>query len=188
MDTFAFGFALFLHIIFFAIAFGAVAVVDSAGLLWMVKKRTVRLGSVLRVADITQPLIWIGFLGLIGSGTFMQIQIGHVGEATVLKLGLVLAAGVNGFVLHRLKKALSRLDPDLSFSDLGPVLFQLMLATTVSQVSWWGAAVIGFLHAYERAAVPLPLGPEIILPLFYGVWVVLGLIVTIRPTTMWRNA
>lgn len=50
---------LFIHLISLIVGFGSVIVIDTFGFLWLLKK--VKLTFVNRVANVTQPLIWIGW-------------------------------------------------------------------------------------------------------------------------------
>jgi len=61
--------AIFVHIVSFIIGFGAVIVIDSFGLLWLLKKT--KLAFVMNVAGVTQKLIWLGWIGLVASGSAM---------------------------------------------------------------------------------------------------------------------
>ncbi|MBP9686991.1 MAG: hypothetical protein KBD66_04300 [Candidatus Doudnabacteria bacterium] len=164
--------ALFLHVVSFAISFGSMIVVDCAGLLWLTGSRGFRLGRVLRVADITQPLIWLGFVGLIASGVYMQWEIGKVDTSSIIKFGLVGALGVNGVVLHLLKKAFSEFPEEATPHEAKRYIPAMAVATAISQVGWWGAAIIGFTHAYIRDAVASPVSPVVSLCLFYGLWII----------------
>lgn len=165
-----FAVALFVHVVAFAVGFGAVVVVDTAGLLWLTGKREFGLGRVSRVADVTQPLIWVGFVTLILSGVYMQLDIGHADATSWIKFGLVAALGGNGVVLHHLKRVLGRFPDDAGLQDVKAYMPAMFISTTVSQIGWWGAALIGFAHAYTRNAVASPVSPLAALLSLYGVW------------------
>lgn len=170
MHSAAFAVALFAHIVSFAVAFGAVVVVDAVGFLWLLGRQKFGLGRVVRVADITQPLIWLGFTGLVVSGIYMQLEIGAVDAASMIKFGLVLALALNGLVLHQLKKAFSQLPEHTSFRFDSPYVPAMFIASAISQVGWWGAALIGFVHAYTRRPVSSPVSAPTALAIFYAVW------------------
>ncbi len=171
MHTVWFAVALFIHIIGFAVAFGSVVVIDTAGFLWLMGKRGFGLGRVSRIADVTQPLIWLGFSALVVSGLYMQLEIGRADTTSLIKFGLVAALGLNGIVLHRLKRALARFPDDASLHQIGAYVPAMFVSTAVSQIGWWGAALIGFAHAYTRSAVHLPISALTALTTFYGIWV-----------------
>lgn len=127
---------LFIHFIFIAVGFGAVIVIDTFGFLWLRKK--VALELVMKVADVTQRLIWIGWSGLVISGIVLLGLMGwHVGARTALKLFFVAMLGMNGIFLHYIKKAFERGEVPMG---------RMVLATVISQIGWWGAIVIGFLN------------------------------------------
>ncbi len=134
---------LFIHLISLVVGFGAVIVVDVWGLLWILNKQ--KLSQVMSVAGVTQKLIWLGFLGLVVSGLFLGAH--YDKPRTQLKIGLVVMLGINGLYLAYLKNWAEKLG-DVKFGK-SPVMFrlQMAMATTVSQIGWWGAVIIGFLTA-----------------------------------------
>jgi len=127
---------LFIHLVSLIVGFGAVVVIDTVGLLWLRKK--VKLAFVTQVAGITQRLIWIGWFGLVISGTvLLGLKGWPLSDLTKLKLFLVAMLGANGIFLHFIKKEF----------ELGRVpLGRMTLATIISQIGWWGAMIIGFLN------------------------------------------
>ena len=71
---------------------------------------------------------------------------------TWVKLGLVLVLAVNGAGLSRLRRDTSRLGATDSLAQLPRRLRHTMAATMlVSQASWWGVILIGFVTAAQRA-------------------------------------
>jgi len=74
----------FIHLISMIIGFGAVVVVDTFGLLWVLKK--IKLETVNQTANITQKLIWLGWLGLVISGTILVVMRGSVSNLTMIKI------------------------------------------------------------------------------------------------------
>ena len=127
---------LFIHLVFIIVGFGAVIVIDTIGFLWLRKK--VKLAFVTQVAGITQRLIWIGWFGLVISGTvLLGLKGWPLGDLTKLKLFFVAMLGANGIFLHFIKKKFK----------LGRVpMGRMALATIISQIGWWGAMIIGFLN------------------------------------------
>ena len=134
---------LFIHLISLVVGFGAVIVIDVWGLLWILNRQ--KLSQVMSVAGVTQKLIWLGFLGLVISGLFLGAH--YDKPRTQLKIGLVIMLGINGLYLAYLKNWAEKLG-NTTFGK-SPVMFRLQMAmgTTVSQIGWWGAVIIGFLTA-----------------------------------------
>lgn len=129
--------ATFAHLAFLVVGFGAVLTVDWAGLLWLFGRR--ELADVLRGAQHVHALIWIGFAGLVATGTLLDPDL--TGTLTRVKLGLILLIGWNGVAAVVLERMLA---------TGGPRRAHLLLSgasATVSQLAWWGAMLIGFLNA-----------------------------------------
>lgn len=132
---------LFGHLVSLVVGFGAVIVIDSFGLAWLVKWRSVTLSLVTRVAEVTQRLIWLGFLGLVLTGSGMVMIRGGISDIQWIKLFLVAMVGVNGVFLHTIKKQMESIKDDAVPRS---VMFRIGLASTISQIGWWGATLIGF--------------------------------------------
>lgn len=128
--------ALFFHLVFVVVGFGAVLTVDWVGMLWARGQRTFE--DVLAAgANVSVP-IWIGFSGLVASGLFLEPDLGS--HITQLKLGMVFLAGWNGLAAGWLHARLAE-DPE-------PALYSLAgSCATVSQLCWWGALIIGHINA-----------------------------------------
>lgn len=133
---------LFLHLIFLVIGFGSVIVIDTFGLLFLLKKR--KISEVMKVAQVTQVLIWVGWFGLVGTGLLLGGLNILDNPLMVTKLFLVMMLGLNGVMLHFLKLSLEKLGDK-------PIPTKLMIvmggASTISQIGWWGATILGFLIA-----------------------------------------
>lgn len=128
--------ALFAHLVFLVIGFGAVLTVDWVGILWATGQRTFE-DVVAAGANVSVP-IWIGFVGLCASGLFLEPDL--TSTITQVKLALVFAAGWNGLAAGVLQAKLT--------DDPAPALFSLAgSCATVSQLCWWGALIIGHLNA-----------------------------------------
>lgn len=153
MATLPFYIFLFIHLISLVVGFGAVIVIDTFGLLWIRKK--VSLELVTTVANTTQKLIWLGWSGLVISGIGLIVMKGFVDNLTIIKLFFVAMLGINGIFLHHIKNNLENRN------------FRIGLASAVSQLGWWGAIVIGFLHRHWRYEIDWPPNP----------WLVIGIIV-----------
>jgi hypothetical protein len=129
--------ALFAHLAFLVIGFGAVLTLDWFGALWLLGKRS--LSEVLRMSAGAHLMIWLGLAGLTASGTLLNPAL-H--QLTWIKLGAVLAIALNGINAHQLQSALQA---DLS----GPsrrVLLRAALTGAISQAGWWTACLIGYLN------------------------------------------
>lgn len=167
MDTPLFYLWLFVHIISLVVGFGAVLVIDAIGLLWLLGR--VPLSFVVRIAHITQQLIWLGWGGLVASGIWLLTLKGYIDALTWIKLFFVLMLGINGLFLHSIKKYVER------FVERGHVpllyLFRITLASAISQLGWWGALSIGFVHRHIEHVIEWPEDPLIFI---IGITAIIG--------------
>lgn len=146
--------ALFVHLVSLVVGFGAVVVTDVFGLLWLMKR--VPLSLTTRVADVTGRLVWIGWGGLVVSGIVLITQKGFVDNLMLIKLFFVAMLGVNGILLHKIKKQMQKAGGE----TLAPELrFQIGFASFVSQLGWWGAIAIGFIHNNWQSTIDWPPHP-----------------------------
>jgi hypothetical protein len=135
--------ALALHVLSMVAAFGAVLMIDWHGLLWLAGRRGLTEST--RLAAAAGPIIWGGLGGLIVSGALLRPDLGS--PLTVTKLVLVLLVAANGAVMSAPRRRLASLPAHISPVELSRHDWRrLMLATTVSQVGWWGAVIIGFIN------------------------------------------
>lgn len=133
-----------LHVMSLVASFGAVLLVDWHGLLWLAGRRALTEST--RLAAAASPIIWAGLGGLFVTGTLLRPDIGS--PLTLVKLALVLAVCVNGAVMAPVRLKLAELSADASPVDVPEREWRrMMLATTVSQIGWWGAVVIGFVNS-----------------------------------------
>ena len=170
METVPFYTLLFIHLVSLIIGFGSVLVIDFAGLLLIIKK--IKLGFLLQLAYITQQLIWLGWSGLVLSGLGLIYYKGYIDNLTVIKLFFVAMLGVNGIVLHYIKKALTGFKEDAPIPRL--YIFRMGVASIISQIGWWGAIFIGFIHRHIQHNIPWPESPA---PFIAGFVVVSALVV-----------
>ncbi|SES40534.1 hypothetical protein SAMN04487818_112217 [Actinokineospora terrae] len=130
--------ALFAHLGFLVLGFGAVLVADYFFVLWVLGRATFA-EAVAHTARL-HPLIWSGLLGLVASGTLLRPDLSS--GATALKLVLVTTLTLNGIQATALGRRMSTLD--------GPPPVPLLLwgaaTSALSQLCWWGAVVIGYLN------------------------------------------
>ncbi len=157
MDTTLFFVILFGHLASLILAFGSVLVIDVFGLLWIIKKKT--LPEVFRVAAVTQALIWIGWFGLLATGVPLLVMKGLVDHLTWLKIFLVGLAGLNGLFLDRIKKEGEKV-PAMARPP-ARLIFRIALGSVLSQLSWWGATIIGFYHGNVEHVVRWPERPVV---------------------------
>lgn len=133
--------ALFAHMIFLAVGFGAVLAIGLNGLALMV--RWVRVSRFVIVAVALDPLIWLGLAGLCLSGVVLNPDLGR--GWTWVKLFAVLAVALNGLWNRDLIAELGRLPLKAGRRSLStPVLRRAVRLAITSQLGWWIAVIIGF--------------------------------------------
>ena len=155
MDSIHFYIALFFHLVFLIIAFGAVMVIDFFGALMLFKRTTLTL--VKKVANITQKLIWIGWVGMVISGFNLIMLKGFVDNLTKIKIFFVLMIGINGFFLHSIKKTMDNFHSEHQLPN--KLMFNIFFASLISQTGWWGALIIGFIHRHINHNIFWPANP-----------------------------
>ncbi|MGI8415870.1 MAG: hypothetical protein ACR2P2_06595 [Nakamurella sp.] len=139
--------AIAIHLLSLVVALGATVQIDWHGLLWIIGRRG--LHEALRVADAARPLIWLGFGGLLASGTLLEPDLDEL--RTWVKLACVLIIGLNGAVVDGVGRKLSRGPAGIGFSNVPASLRHRMLGmTAISAASWWAAGVIGALTSLSR--------------------------------------
>lgn len=180
MNTLDFYIALFIHIVSFITAFGAVIAIDFTGLLWLLGWSKLKLAEVVRFAGITQRLIWLGWVGLVASGSVLIYHKGFIDNLTKIKLYFVVLVGLNGIFLHVIKKAMEKVPGEQLPARLK---FKMALASMISQVGWWGALTIGFLHRQWRHDIPWPSSPWLamfVITAFFAIFWLVGSILTAK--------
>lgn len=160
---------LFLHLVFLIIGFGSVMVIDTCGLLWLLKK--VKLSFTMSVAKITQPLIWMGWSGMVLTGIPLLWIKDVVSSLSTLKIFFVILIGINGIYLHFIKKSFEGISDSESIPKI--LYFRISFATFVSQLGWWSSIMIGFLNNKLKDNAP-----EIPNPIIY-IFVILIILFTI---------
>lgn len=135
---------LFIHLIGFALGFGAVMLVDTVGLLWVFRKvKAEQLGW---ISGIAQKIIWSSVVIQIVTGS-MLLEPEYITARTKIKLAAVLILVINGVVLDWVRKQMLSYKQD-DFWKL-PRAFQLgsVIAIGLSQLCWWAATIIGFISS-----------------------------------------
>ncbi|HEY4506693.1 MAG TPA: hypothetical protein VJH71_00820 [Candidatus Paceibacterota bacterium] len=154
MDSITFYIFLFAHIIFLITGFGTVLVIDFFGLLWFRKK--ISTDNLLLTTGHAQKLIWLGWIGLVISGVGLITIKGYLDNLTQIKLFFVILVGLNGIFLNKIHRLLSNLDNNEMSKHLK---FKIILTSIISQIGWWGAITIGFLHRHWQHNIPWPENP-----------------------------
>ncbi|BCJ51453.1 hypothetical protein Asp14428_29280 [Actinoplanes sp. NBRC 14428] len=131
--------ALFAHLAFLTLGFGAVLATEYSFVLWALGRSTFA-DAVASATRLHVP-IWLGLTGLVASGALLSPDL--TSGTTILKLVLVGGLTLNGVQAGALTGRLS------GAGEPPPARLLLRGAATsaISQVCWWGAVVIGFLHA-----------------------------------------
>lgn len=162
MESTEFFILLFAHLSFLILAFGSVMVTDLYGLLWIWDR--VRFNEIIDVSSVTEKFIWIGWTGMVAAGIPMIIMKGQIDNLMWIKIALVVLIGLNGVPLHLIQKKLQ----DYKEAEVVPgvFIFRLMLSITISQIGWWGAVIIGFLHRHVSTIIEWPDRPWLFIGIF----------------------
>jgi hypothetical protein len=134
--------ALFVHLASLVLGFGAVLVADYFLLLWLLG-----MAAFTETMDAAKRLhlpVWAGLTGLIVSGTLLRPDLAS--GLTQLKLAFVFALTLNGMQLPILSRRMTASAGALS----ARLLAWGAAATTISQLCWWGAVLIGFWNTIHR--------------------------------------
>lgn len=134
--------ALFVHLGCLVLGFGGVLGVDWMAAGWVLGRRP--FGDVLTAARHAHLPIWVGYTGLVVSGSLLEPDLHH--PATLVKLGLVLVIGWNGALAGAVQSRLGARPPR------GRLLVLSTASAGLSQTCWWGATTIGFLNAGSTSA------------------------------------
>ena len=130
--------ALFGHLSSLVVGFSSVLAVDWFGLLFLA--RQVSLGAVLVQADRMTPMIWLGLLGLVGTGMLLQPDL--TSSLVVVKMCCVLAISVVGALTLATKRQMV-----LRVAALPRrLMLRGMILASASQALWWTAVIIGFVR------------------------------------------
>jgi hypothetical protein len=168
MDSGAFYVLLFVHLGGLVLGFGSVLVTDLYGALWLLGRQPYR--QVVAVSSVTERFVWVGWGLMVAAGIPLILIKGEIDNLMVIKLFFVLLIGLNGLALHRVQRRASEFGP----GDELPSRFVVWstLALLVSQIGWWGAVLIGFLHRHVQTVIEWPPAPW---PVLGPVLLLLGL-------------
>lgn len=163
MESTPFYLLLFVHLSGLVLGFGSVLVTDLYGLLWV--RDRVYFPQMVRVSGVTEKFIWTGWGVMVASGIPLLVLKGEVDNLIMVKIFFVVLIGLNGLLLRRLHAEVQGHEQAQQVPTT--VLFRLSFALFVSQVSWWSAMLIGFLHRHVQSVIQWPDPP----------WVLIGLVV-----------
>ncbi len=155
MNSITFNILLGAHLVSLIMGLGAVTFIDLMG--WHCVRGRISLEFLVRVAHVTRVVVWVGWAGLVLSGIGLIVLKGYVDSLTAVKLFLVAMIGINGLELHALKDVASRM-PD--FRQMPTVYkYRAVAAACISQLGWWGAVLIGFVHNNWQHRIGWPASP-----------------------------
>jgi hypothetical protein len=163
METTSFFIFLFIHLSFLILGFGSVLATDLYGLLWV--KDRVRFTQLISVSGHTKKFIWAGWFGMVAAGIPLLILKGEIDNLLVIKLFFVALIGANGVLLHYLHQKVEVYSKGEQVPRL--FMFRLTFSLFISQLGWWGALLIGFLHRHVSTIINWPDNP----------WLAIGLII-----------
>lgn len=131
--------ALFGHLSSLVVGFGSVLAVDWFGLLFLARKLS--MGAVLVQAHRMTPMIWLGLVGLVGTGMFLEPDL--TSSVVVVKLCSVVAISVVGALTLATKRQMVHRVAALPRQ----LTLRGMILAAASQALWWTAVFIGFYSA-----------------------------------------
>ena len=106
--------ALFAHLGSVIIGLGAAVVLEFTGLLWVAGRRS--LDDLRMNEGLISFIAWVGILGLMASGAFLQPNLADPG--TAVKMLAVLLVAMNGVAMTRLTAELGRLPAQARFASI----------------------------------------------------------------------
>jgi hypothetical protein len=163
MESTSFFIALMIHLFGLILGLGSVVVTDLFGLLWILNH--VRFPQIIRISAKTEKFIWAGWLIMVAAGIPLIYIKGVIDNLMIIKLFFVGIIAVNGIFLHWIHQKLKCFGHKDQVPKL--LMFRLILAIFVSQLGWWTAFVIGFLHRHVQTVINWP---------NYPYWVCLGIL------------
>jgi len=155
LESTAFYIVLFIHLSGLILGFGSVMVTDLYGTLWLWDR--VRFPQVVRVAGVTEIFVWMGWGTMVAAGIPLLVLKGVVDDLMIVKLFFVALIGVNGVFLYRIRERVKSFEHGSDVPRI--VMFRAVLSLAVSQIAWWGALTIGFLHRHVQSVIEWPPTP-----------------------------
>ena len=139
--------AIGMHVAGLVIALGPIVLIDWYSLVWIAGLRSFR--DVMRLAEASHPVIWLGSGLLLASGAFLEPDLHR--PLTWVKLVAVLVLLHNGVSVRHLGRSLGRLRSPRRLGDIPRRLrFPMIALFTISQTGWWTAVVIGLATSFGR--------------------------------------
>jgi hypothetical protein len=139
--------AIGMHVAGLVIALGPIVLIDWYSLVWVAGLRSFR--DVMRLAEASHPVIWLGSGLLLASGAFLEPDLHR--PLTWVKLVAVLVLLHNGVSVRHLGRSLGRLRSPRRLGDIPRRLrFPMIALFTISQTGWWTAVVIGLATSFGR--------------------------------------
>ena len=140
--------ALFIHLVGMASGFGAVVMIDVYGLMWLFGYKT--LHELVDLVTVAHSVIGVAVGALLASGIALRPDLSS--PLACFKMLLVLVLMINGVWAQQFLVHMKR---TLPAEVRGPSIpwdgFQRALtAALISQSTWWGSIVIGFLTSMAR--------------------------------------
>lgn len=122
------------------VGLGAAVLLEVNGFLWM--RGAASLDHVRRTEPTVTGLAWVGIIGLLATGAFLEPDLGN--PLTVLKMAAVLLAALNGVAMTRMTAELHRMHGEIPFDRI-PRRMKIwaVWSAIVSQVAWWTAVIVG---------------------------------------------
>lgn len=152
MESTTFFIFLIIHLFGLILGLGAVLVTDLFGMLWIINR--LRFPQLIRISARTEKFIWAGWCILVAAGIPLIIIKGEVDNLMIMKLFFVVLIAINGIFLHKLHKSLKGYQHGENVPKV--IMFRLILTIFISQIGWWSAFVIGFLHRHVQTVIQWP--------------------------------
>lgn len=162
MESTTFFIFLFIHLSGLILGLGSVLVTDLYGLLWVWNR--VRFPQLVDVSGVTSKFIWVGWGVMVLAGIPLILLKGVVDNLMVIKLFFVAIIGLNGILLHVLHGRIEGYQEGDEVPKI--VMFRLAFSLVLSQIVWWGAVLIGFLHRHIQSTIDYPDAPWLFCGLF----------------------
>ncbi|MGD2169302.1 MAG: hypothetical protein PVI40_03580 [Chlamydiota bacterium] len=158
MNTVPFFISLFFHIVGLVLAFGSVIVTDLFGLLWIFNR--IRFPHLVSISNETKNFIWLGWVIMIMSGIPLIYLKGEIDNLMVIKLFFVALIGINGVFLHKIHEKIQNYKKGEHVPNI--TMFHLVLGLFISQLAWWCALAIGFVHRHIQSVINWPPFPFLV--------------------------